>query len=110
MRTHRRRAGFTQRDLAFLIGCSSGTQVSRYERLEREPTLSVLVAYIIIFEMSGCQLYPALFEETKELVQERARSLYDELQGDPSPRNNAKLDALEMLLERIEERSNRNEV
>ena len=110
MRTHRRRSGFTQRDMAFLTGCSSGTQISRYERLRREPSLQVLVAYIIIFHMSGSDLYPAIFQEIEKEVGARARDLYEELQGNPSQQNNAKLDALETLLERIELHSNQNEV
>ena len=107
MRTFRRRTGFTQSELAFLIGCSSGTQISRYERLRREPPFHVFAAYIIISQMSGYELYPAYFQDMEGQVGARARELYDELQGSPSPQNNTKLDALEELLARTEKPNQR---
>ena len=32
LRTYRKRSGLTQREVAFLVGCRNGAQVSRYER------------------------------------------------------------------------------
>lgn len=110
MRTHRRKVGFTQRELAHLVGCASSAQISRYERLKRVPTLHVLVAYTIIFERCGYDLYPEIFHDVEAQIKDRARDLYDELQGTATLRNNAKLDALETLLDRIDKPRNKTGV
>lgn len=41
---YRRRVGMTQEELAAMIGVSSGEIISRYERGEREPRLTTILA------------------------------------------------------------------
>ena len=106
MHTHRLRAGFTQSDIAYLIGSESRSQISRYERLEREPTLTAFLIYKLIFQKSDLELYPALVAELEERVRERAQVRYEELQGKSSWQINGRLDAFEALLTRLEQ-SNR---
>ena len=49
LRTHRNRAGLSQDEVAYLLGCRSGAKVSRYERFTRPPTLQTALAYDAIF-------------------------------------------------------------
>ncbi len=70
----------------------------------------VLVAYAIIFERCGYELYPEIFHEAEAQIKDRARDLYDELQGTATQRNSAKLDALETLLGRIDKPGNKTGV
>ena len=44
LRTYRKRAGLTQREVAFLLGCRNAAQVSRYEKRHRLPTLRTALA------------------------------------------------------------------
>lgn len=104
--THRRRSGFTQAELAFLLGCNSGTQISRYERLVRKPSHQILVAYAVLFDLHPQELYPELFDDVTVLLMSRGQSLYCELQGATGRKNRAKLDHLEELMERLEESTN----
>jgi DNA-binding XRE family transcriptional regulator len=100
LRTLRRRWGLTQKELAFLIGASGSTNISRLEHLKRLPSLAAAIACIVIFDTSPHQLYPGLFEDIEEAVLQRANELYNELQGDPSKTARTKLDFLEEVLKR----------
>jgi transcriptional regulator with XRE-family HTH domain len=100
LRTLRRRWGLTQRELAFLIGASSGGHISRLEQLKRFPSLAAAIACIVIFDASPYELFPGLFEDIEEAVLQRASELYNELQGDPSKSVGAKLNFLEEVLKR----------
>lgn len=107
MHTHRLRAGFTQSDIAYLIGNESRSQISRYERLEREPTLTAFLMYKLVFQRSDVELYPALVAELEERVRKHAQVRYEELQGNPSWQTKERLDAFEALLTHLEQ-SNRD--
>jgi transcriptional regulator with XRE-family HTH domain len=98
LRTFRRRWGFTQKELAFLLGLESATTVSRVEQLKRLPSLGSALACLIVFETTAIEIFPALFAEIREAVRDRANQLYEELQGDPSTATRIKLDFLEELL------------
>jgi transcriptional regulator with XRE-family HTH domain len=98
LRTFRRRWGFTQKELAFLIGVESATTVSRVEQLKRPPSLGPALACLIVFETTALEIFPALFAEVREAVRARANELYEELQGDASAATRVKLDFLEGIL------------
>ena len=102
LRTHRRRWGFTQQELAFLIGIKSSTSISRIERLKRIPTFEAAFALGVIFSVAPPELFPAIFSEVQSGIVERANELYEQLQGDPSKRTRIKLDFLETLLARLQ--------
>jgi transcriptional regulator with XRE-family HTH domain len=104
LRTFRRRSGFTQKELAFLIGLESRTNVSRLERSVRRPTTDALIICVFVFGASHFQLFPGLVCELQDAVLERANELYERLQGNPSRTTRAKLDFLEELLAKEGER------
>lgn len=68
LRTHRNRSGFTQGELAQLVGYSNETAVSRQERGERLPSLRVALAYAAIFQVTVADLFPALHEATVQHI------------------------------------------
>jgi len=102
IRPHRRRFGFTQKELAFLIGLKSRTVVSRIEASKRTPSLSAVYICTLIFNTSPLNLFPSLISEMYEAVFQRANDLYEELQGDPSKTTRIKLDFLEQVLTRVQ--------
>ncbi len=61
IRAHRKRLGFTQADLAFLINRES-SHVSRNERRLSEPTLRSLIRYSIILQVSIEDLFPGVVD------------------------------------------------
>jgi DNA-binding XRE family transcriptional regulator len=102
LRPARRRWGFTQGELAFLIGYKTGKSISRIEALKQTPTLHAALSCAVIFNTAPVKLFPGALSNAERLVLARASELYDELQGDPSKTTQIKLDFLETLLARLE--------
>jgi DNA-binding XRE family transcriptional regulator len=102
LRPHRRRWGFTQGELAFLIGYETGKSISRIESLKQKPTLDAALSCGVIFNTAPVKLFPGTLSDAEQRVFARASELYEELQGDPSKTTRIKLDFLEVLLARLE--------
>lgn len=101
VRPYRRRFGFTQSELAYIIdGAKSRTLISRIENGTSEPSLATAFALQIVFGSQAAELFPAQFEEVKDGVVARAYELFDQLQGDSSKANTVKLDFLEEMFAR----------
>jgi transcriptional regulator with XRE-family HTH domain len=98
LKTHRRRVGLTQDELATLVGYETGAVVSRLERLLRHPTLEIAYGFEIILEHSPKELFPSLHARVKSEVVARTRARYEELQGYSSKANKIKLDFFEDIL------------
>jgi transcriptional regulator with XRE-family HTH domain len=102
LRPIRRRWGFTQRELAFLIGYQTGKSISLIEALKQAPTAEAAFACAVIFNSPPKKLFPGIFAEVEHDVRERANRLYEDLQGHPSKTTRLKLDFLETLLARLQ--------
>lgn len=100
IRTHRRRWGLTQKELAHLLGSKSGTQVSRYERLTRRPQLYIALACQVIFGELPEKMFPKLFSQVEEGVMRRAYQLYQKLEGGTTKASKRKLELLQEMLRR----------
>ncbi len=86
LRMYRKRSGFSQREVANLLGIQSAAQVSRYERFRREPTLRTVLMFGVILNQAPTELFAGLHEHATGIVQERARLLrrrIDLRQNDP---------------------------
>ena len=79
LRTYRKKLGLTQRDVAFLLGCHSGTKVSRYERLGRVPGITTIFAYEAIFQKPARELFAGVYDRTERETLRRARQLVSRL-------------------------------
>jgi transcriptional regulator with XRE-family HTH domain len=75
IRTFRKRAGLSQKEVAFLLGCRSGSKVSRYERFSRQPTLLNAFACEVLFDMPLHELFAGTYGEAVARVRKRARAL-----------------------------------
>jgi DNA-binding XRE family transcriptional regulator len=106
LRPARRRWGFTQGELAYLIGYKTGKSISRIEALKQTPTLNEALSCAVIFNTAPVKLFPGALHDAERLVLDRASKLYEDLQGDPSNATRIKLDFLEVLIARLE--SNRS--
>jgi len=98
LRTHRRRAGFSQGQLAWLLGCRAGSKVSRYERFARTPSLATVFAYEIIFRAPARELFAGTYEAVGLSTLKRARELIARLRRRPPTRLvSAQLASLEAI-------------
>lgn len=78
---HRKRSALTQRELAGLLGCDHGSKVSRYERGERMPAFTTLLAYELVFRAGAPLLFRGLAEQVRRRVRDRASLLHKVLDG-----------------------------
>jgi transcriptional regulator with XRE-family HTH domain len=79
----RKRSGLTQRELARLLGCRSGTKVSRYEMGRRKPTFETLLAYEIIFRVQLEQLFTGSHHRLRRRIHGRAVRMAKRLEARP---------------------------
>ena len=95
IRTHRKRIGLTQDDVAILLGCLNGTPVSRLERRSRKPNLRVAFACQVIFGIPAHELFPGIYQEVERLTIQRVDRLLKRIESRPvSAADQAKRHAL----------------
>jgi len=75
LRSHRKRLGLSQKEVAYLLGTDEAAKVCRYERFIRSPSLRTALAYEIIFQRSSCELFAGLFRSIQKEVAARAKIL-----------------------------------
>ena len=98
LRSHRKRLGLSQDEVAFLLGVRSGAKVCRNERFAREPSLATALAYEVIFQRPASELLGGLYQEIEQQVAERAKALtYRTDYQKRSPQNAKKLQAITAL-------------
>lgn len=75
LRMHRKRTGFSQDEVASLLGVRSGAKVCRYERNRRVPTLETALAYEAIFHVPTRELFLGTHQKVEKQVSRRAGRL-----------------------------------
>jgi transcriptional regulator with XRE-family HTH domain len=80
LRTYRKKSGLRQREVAFLLGCQNGAQVSRYERRRRLPPLGTALAWEAIFGVPVSELFAGLRENIGEDIKKRLLELRSKLE------------------------------
>jgi transcriptional regulator with XRE-family HTH domain len=75
LKTYRKRAGFSQDEVAFLVGMSGGAKVSRYERARRLPSLETAFAYQALFDLPLNELFAGVYNTVSRNMRTRARVL-----------------------------------
>jgi DNA-binding XRE family transcriptional regulator len=97
---HRKRAGLSQAEMAFILGGRRGTKVSRYERFKRLPELPTAFAYQVTFGIPASELFAGVFEQVRRVTVRRVRVLYRRLDtAEPDKLTAQKLAALKKVLE-----------
>jgi DNA-binding XRE family transcriptional regulator len=71
VRTHRKKSGLTQRELARLLAHSNVGKVSRHERGVTIPSLPVALGYETIFRVPVTELFPAIHEAVTKDIEAR---------------------------------------
>ena len=75
IRSYRRKARLSQEDVAFLLGGTSGTSVSRHERGRRAPTVETALAYEVILGKPIGELYRRFLVSLRQDIRKRAEQL-----------------------------------
>ena len=81
LRAYRKRSGLTQREVAFLLGCENGAQVSRYEKRRRVPPLRMALACEAVFGVPAAELFGGMREGVGKVIGKRLMELRSRLQA-----------------------------
>jgi transcriptional regulator with XRE-family HTH domain len=79
-RTYRKRVGFSQKELAFLLGGCGAGQVSKYESFARRPPLATALIYEQLFSTPMRKLFAGVYNEAQAALHRRARLLAEQLE------------------------------
>lgn len=93
LRTHRKRSGLTQRELAKLLGYASKSLVSRHETASGIPTLDIALAYEAIFRVPISQIFPELYRSIEASVETRLAAMEADLRQKGGKGRSARLTA-----------------
>ena len=108
LRAHRKRLGLSRDDFAYLLGCRSGTKVSRYECFRRQPNHRTMAACEIIVRLPVRQLFPGFFVSVEHDVMRRAKARLRQLARYPdSPPLRRRIAALNTILGTAADRDGR---
>lgn len=80
LRSHRRKAGLSQRELAEIMGYETAYTVSHHERSATIPALIVALSYEIIFRKPIHELFPGLYRTLEAKIEERIAKMEAELE------------------------------
>ena len=80
LRTFRKTRGFTQREVAFLLGRHNEAKVSRYEHSKRVPSLETIFAYETILGVPAHELFAGIQERARRHAMHRVKLLKSRLE------------------------------
>ena len=100
LRTQRRLWGLNQQELATLLGCGGATHISRIERGERTPTLSVALASELLFGSPPKRTFSLSYQKTEEELMRRVYAMHQRLAKSRRPADLRKRELLESCLKR----------
>ncbi len=102
LKAHRKKAGFSQNNVAFLLGKKSGSHVSRFEQSKTIPDLCTSLSYQILFNAPLEELFAGLYNQVETNVFNRAASLITHLENKGgNPKIIRRIDYLEEVARRI---------
>ena len=93
MKTHRKKAGMSQRELGLLVGYKHEGQISRHERSKTVPPLLTALAYEVIFRIPVSAMFTGFHSSVTRMVEDNLSAFEQKLQGrnekDPNVRATA---------------------
>ncbi len=99
LKTYRKRAGLSEDEVAFLLGCAGGQPVSRCEHFHRIPSFRAMLAYRVIFQTSVRELFSGEYQKVERTVARQAERLAERLRADnPAPATARKLAFLQAIV------------
>ena len=80
IRSHRKCCGLSQKDVAFVLSCSNGAKISRYEHFKQQPNLETAVTLEILFRTPVRTLFGGVSERVERKVIRRVEKLTRKLE------------------------------
>lgn len=107
VRARRRKAGLSQRDLAFILGYGKTGAVSRHELFRSIPPLIMALAYEVIFQTPIAELFPGLHETVEGAIERQITEFESLLLTEKSKRYLRSTREIDRKLQWVEERRQR---
>jgi transcriptional regulator with XRE-family HTH domain len=85
LRSHRKRSGLSQNELAALLGYPGAGEVSRHERSNCVPPFLSALGYEAVFKVSASQIFPGMYESIVAAVETRLKELETKLLDSKAP-------------------------
>ena len=102
LRMYRKKSPLTQSDMGFLVGIKDISNISRYEKGQRQPTIEFLLNYNHIFELSIESFYKPQSELIKGHLTERIQMLIFEIKkSNNTLKNTPRIKFLEQIIIRL---------
>jgi transcriptional regulator with XRE-family HTH domain len=79
LRSHRKRSGLSQKEVATLLGYLHEGEISRHERLLSVPPFHVALAYEALYRVPVAEIFPGAYESRKQEVEVRLEKLMEDL-------------------------------
>ena len=100
LRTYRKRAGFSEDEVSFLLGRTNANNVSRHEGSSRQPDLKAALTYEAVFGVPSRELFAGVYEKVEEETARRAKVLARQLAATKhDPVSAQKLAALQDIID-----------
>ena len=97
LKTHRKRSGLTQREIAKLVGYKTPGQIVRHEHAKSAPPLTTAFAYEAVFRVPISAIFAAMRQNIRREIEERLRELETALGNRSAKDPDAKLVAQKLL-------------
>jgi DNA-binding XRE family transcriptional regulator len=109
LKTYRKRAYLNQDEIAFLLGCRSGTKVSRYEHFNRQPSIDTAFKYAVIFNTTSEELFWGIYQKVEGEVLKSTNLLIKRLDTtEPDRKTMAKIEFLRGILNMVITKPDKN--
>jgi transcriptional regulator with XRE-family HTH domain len=79
LRTYRKKAGLSQRELADVLGVVTEWQVSQHERSLAIPLFLSAICYEIVFQIPISKLFPGFYEESRQNIERHLNEIEEHL-------------------------------
>jgi transcriptional regulator with XRE-family HTH domain len=90
LRTYRKHSGLSQSDVSFLIGLNDASELSRYERSVRQPSLRTALACQEVYGKPVSELFAGLSDSVRSDSRKRMKKLQTRLQAHIEPQTTGK--------------------
>jgi transcriptional regulator with XRE-family HTH domain len=79
LRSHRKRSGLSQKEVANILGYLHEGEISRHERLLSIPPFHVALAYEALYRVPVAEIFPGTYESRKQEIEAKLARLVEAL-------------------------------
>jgi transcriptional regulator with XRE-family HTH domain len=87
LRTHRKYSGLSQGEVSFLVRLKDKSELSRYERSVRQPSLRTALACQEVFSLPVSELFAGLNDSVAKDTRSQMRQLHARIEADIDPQS-----------------------